>query len=69
MKRTMMCLSIKQPWADLIMSGKKDIEIRTWEPKFMIPRTILIHAGKKIDLHAEKMLKTKIDNKRTCAIL
>ena len=27
---TLKCLSIRQPWADLIMSGDKKVENRTW---------------------------------------
>ena len=40
-------LSIKQPWAWLILNGIKDIENRTWQTKFR--GTILIHAGKQVD--------------------
>lgn len=37
-------LSIKQPWAWLIVNGYKDIENRSWATKYRGP--ILIHAGK-----------------------
>lgn len=37
-------LSIRQPWADLIVSGKKDIENRSWPTKFR--GSFYIHAGK-----------------------
>lgn len=37
-------LSIRQPWAWLIVNGHKDIENRTWETKFR--GRVLIHAGK-----------------------
>jgi hypothetical protein len=30
MVREVMCLSIQQPWADLILDGKKKVENRTW---------------------------------------
>ena len=30
----MKAITIKQPWASLIVSGLKDIENRTWENKF-----------------------------------
>jgi len=46
----MKCLSIKQPYADLIVSGKKSIELRTWNTKFR--GEFLIHASKKIDKEA-----------------
>jgi hypothetical protein len=37
-------ISIRQPWAWLIVNGYKDIENRIWEPKLRGP--VLIHAGK-----------------------
>lgn len=46
----MKALSIKQPWASLIMSGRKEIEVRTWKTDYRGPLTI--HAGKKIDREA-----------------
>ena len=27
-------VSIKQPWADMIMAGKKKIEVRTWRTRY-----------------------------------
>jgi hypothetical protein len=27
------CLSLKQPYADLLVAGKKTIELRTWNTK------------------------------------
>jgi hypothetical protein len=30
----MKCLSIKQPWANLIASGRKTIETRTWSTEY-----------------------------------
>ena len=41
----MKTLSIRQPWAWLIVNGYKDIENRTWKTKQR--GTVLIHAGKK----------------------
>jgi len=43
-------LSIKQPWAWLIVNGYKNIENRTWKTHFR--GTFWIHAGKKIDKEA-----------------
>ncbi|MEI3544750.1 MAG: ASCH domain-containing protein [Alphaproteobacteria bacterium] len=40
-------LSIRQPWAWLIVNGYKDIENRTWPTHFR--GKVLIHAGKKWD--------------------
>lgn len=40
----MKVLSIRQPWAWLIVNGLKDIENRSWPTKFRGP--VLIHASK-----------------------
>lgn len=39
---TMKCLSVSQPFAELIISGKKRIELRSWNTKFR--GEFLIHA-------------------------
>ena len=44
----MKCLSVCQPFADLIIQGKKTIELRKWNTKFR--GEFLIHASKKIRL-------------------
>lgn len=42
----MKTITIKQPWASLIVHGIKDIENRTWPcPKKYIGQRVLIHAG------------------------
>ena len=43
----MKALSIRQPWAELIVAGLKDIENRTWRTDYRGP--VLIHAGTKIE--------------------
>jgi len=40
----MPCLSIRQPWAWLIIHGFKDIENRDWATRFR--GQVLVHAGK-----------------------
>lgn len=46
----MKAISIKQPWASLIVHGIKDIENRTWAcPKKYIGQRVLIHASAKSD--------------------
>lgn len=40
----MKALSIRQPWAWLIVNGFKDIENRSWHTKYRGP--VLIHASK-----------------------
>ena len=41
------CLSIRQPWAYLILHAGKDVENRTWRGSFQGP--LLIHAGQRFD--------------------
>jgi len=41
----MKCLSVRQPWASLLVSGIKDVENRTWETKYR--GKLLIHASSK----------------------
>lgn len=59
----MKALSMKQPWAYLVVQGCKDIENRTWPlPKtFKYPQRIYVHAGKRADrgfaVLAERMVK------------
>jgi hypothetical protein len=40
-------ISIRQPWAELILLGKKTIEIRKWNTTFR--GTLYLHTGKKPD--------------------
>ena len=51
----MKCLSISQPFADLIISGKKTIELRTWNTNFR--GEFLIHSPIKIRTEDCKRLK------------
>jgi hypothetical protein len=48
----MKALSLKQPFAELIVSGKKTIELRNWNTKFR--GKFLIHASKTPDLKSVK---------------
>lgn len=50
----MKVLTIKQPWATLIMQGDKRFEFRSWQTKCR--GDLLIHAGKGIDKEAMKRL-------------
>lgn len=49
----MKALSLKQPFAELILQGRKKIELRKWNTKFR--GEFLIHASKKPD---EKSMKS-----------
>jgi len=46
----MKALSIKQPWAELILQGRKTIEIRSWNTRYR--GYFLTHASKKPDIEA-----------------
>ncbi|MFH1711155.1 MAG: ASCH domain-containing protein [Nanoarchaeota archaeon] len=48
----MKALSLKQPWAELILLGRKKIEIRKWRTKFR--GDFLIHSSKNPDNDAMK---------------
>lgn len=50
----MKALTIKQPWATLIMQGDKKYEFRSWQTKYR--GELLIHAGKSVDKEAIKRL-------------
>ncbi len=63
----MKCLSVSQPFADLIISGKKTIELRTWNTKFR--GEFLVHAPLKIRKDACKRLKIKESNLKTGVII
>jgi hypothetical protein len=42
-----LAISIRQPWAELILTGRKQIELRKWQTNY---RGLLwIHAGKHVD--------------------
>lgn len=51
----MKVLTIKQPWATLIMQKDKRFEFRSWKTSYR--GNLLIHAGKTIDKEAMKRLK------------
>jgi hypothetical protein len=44
------CLSLKQPYADLLATGRKTIEIRKWNTSFR--GLFLIHASKNVNREA-----------------
>lgn len=51
----MKVLTIRQPWATLIIEGYKRFEFRSWKTNFR--GEFLIHAGKGIDKEAVERLK------------
>lgn len=54
----MKALSLKQPWAELILQGKKTIETRTWNTSFR--GRFLIHAS--LTPNAERMAEFGFTN-------
>ena len=46
----MKAITIKQPWASLIVDGVKDIENRTWPTNYR--GLVLVHSSKAIDIDA-----------------
>ena len=56
----MKALSIKQPWAWLIVNGYKDIENRQWYTNYR--GRIYIHAPKQVDDTGWSFIKERIDS-------
>jgi len=46
----MKTLSIRQPWAELIIQGRKTLELRTWTVKYRGP--LAIHASQTVEREA-----------------
>ena len=65
-EKVMKAISIKQPWASLIVNGIKDIENRSWKcPKKYIGKRVLIHASylrSSLDLNMKQKDKLSFDN-------
>jgi ASCH domain len=61
------CLSLKQPYAELIVSGRKTIELRKWNTRFR--GEFLIHASKTINNEACKSCNIDIPSLITGAIV
>ncbi|MGH9998559.1 MAG: ASCH domain-containing protein [Nitrosopumilaceae archaeon] len=63
----MKCLSVSQPYADLIVQGKKTIELRTWNTKYR--GEFLVHAPSKIKKDPCKKLGIDETKLRTGVII
>ncbi len=64
---TMKILSIRQPWASLIVNGYKEYEFRSWNTKFR--GEFLIHASLTIEKDAiKRFLDYNLDFKTGCII-
>ena len=53
-------ISIRQPWAWLIVNGIKDVENRKWRTHFRGP--VLVHAGQKIEEYAFDYITEKFSD-------
>ena len=51
----MKALTIKEPWATLIIEGYKEYEFRSWKTNYR--GKVLIHAGKSIDKKGKERFK------------
>ena len=60
-------LSLKQPWAELIVQGRKTIETRHWNTRFR--GEFYIHASKTIDKEACKEFKINPNSLITGSII
>lgn len=47
-------LSIRQPWASMVITGSKSIELRTWSTTYR--GWLWIHSGKNVDAEALELL-------------
>jgi hypothetical protein len=56
---TKVALSIRQPWAWLIVNGYKDVENRNWRTNFR--GEFLIHAGKRFDHDGYRWIQERFD--------
>ncbi|HSB57073.1 MAG TPA: ASCH domain-containing protein [Nitrosopumilaceae archaeon] len=63
----MKCLSVSQPYADLIVQGKKTIELRTWNTKYR--GEFLVHAPDKIKKDVCEKLGIDLTRIRTGVII
>jgi hypothetical protein len=61
------CLSLRQPYAELIVSGRKTIELRKWNTRFR--GEFLVHASKAIISEACKLYNIDVSLLITGAIV
>ena len=63
----MKCITLKQPYAELLASGKKTIETRGWSTKFR--GSFIIHVSKTVDAEACKYYGIDMDRITKGAII
>jgi hypothetical protein len=52
MSQVELALSIRQPWAELILQGRKTIELRSWDADYRGP--LWLHTGKAANLDLDR---------------
>ncbi len=63
----MKCLSLRQPYAELVVLGKKTIELRKWNTHFR--GRFLVHASKTVDSRACARFRIRPETLATGAII
>ncbi len=66
----MRALTIRQPWASLIVCGEKDVENRTWTTRYR--GVLAIHAGRRFDQNLQpwqRSIVAKVDAFPRAAII
>jgi hypothetical protein len=63
----MKILTIRQPWAHLIVNGTKDIENRDWSTKYR--GAFLVHAAQRIDLEGCERHRISPDKLQTGGVI
>jgi len=60
--KTLLALSVKPPWGELIVTGQKRVEVRSWRPPTsFFGKTIAIHTGKQFDGEAPPSVHAMAD--------
>jgi hypothetical protein len=60
-------LSVRQPWASMIISGMKTVELRSWPTNYR--GWLWIHSGKKVDQEALDLLDDQAHEYQTGGLL
>ena len=45
----MLCVTVRSPWAELLVSGAKGVEYRGWAPRGPFPLRLGVHVGRRED--------------------
>jgi len=67
MSDTIRALTVRQPWAELILRGRKPFELRSWKTKYRGP--LLIHAAARIEAEFARELGLNPEKLQTRAFV